>query len=72
MKFGHYLELNLIPEWKSWYVDYGGLKAVLKEIKQERRQSDAGEQEEEGSFVRRYTELGRSRALAACAMPWMA
>jgi len=30
MKFGDYLEGNLIPEWKFYYVDYNGLKMMLK------------------------------------------
>lgn len=30
MKFGDYLESNLIPEWKFYYVDYNGLKLMLK------------------------------------------
>ena len=32
MKFGAYLEENMEPEWKEWYLRYKPLKIQLKEI----------------------------------------
>ncbi len=29
MKFGEYLEGNLFPEWRFYYIDYAGLKQKL-------------------------------------------
>lgn len=31
MKFGKYLQENVYPEWKFYYIDYDGLKKLLKE-----------------------------------------
>ncbi|KAJ2814975.1 hypothetical protein GGI24_006204, partial [Coemansia furcata] len=32
MKFGKYLEAEQVPEWAKMYVDYGGLKKIIKTV----------------------------------------
>ena len=32
MKFGQYLQENMEPDWKEFYVDYDGLKKIIKDM----------------------------------------
>lgn len=38
MKFGHNLPRNQVPEWASYYIDYKGLKKLIKTAAQEARE----------------------------------
>src|SRR3954471_20473653 len=35
MKFAKVLQSELVPEWRKKYIDYKGLKRLLKSVKQE-------------------------------------
>lgn len=35
MKFGKHLERQMRPEWSAYYIDYGGLKDLIKEATRE-------------------------------------
>ena len=35
MKFAKILQTELVPEWRKKYIDYKGLKRLLKSVKQE-------------------------------------
>lgn len=39
MKFAKILQTELVPEWKKKYIDYKGLKRLLKSIQQESLQT---------------------------------
>lgn len=32
MKFSNTLEATMLPEWRQYYIDYKGLKKVLKQV----------------------------------------
>lgn len=52
MKFGEYLEANLYPEWRFYYVDYEGLKYMLKGRGNEEDGGDVGfSEKDEANFV---------------------
>ncbi len=52
MKYGRYLENKMKPEWRSAYLDYKGLKTLIKEA-----QADAATQGETTQFSPRTTSL---------------
>ncbi len=35
MKYGKYIESKIKPEWKDYYIDYKGLKDLIKECQKE-------------------------------------
>lgn len=47
MKFGKYLRDQAFPEWRFYYVDYEGLKRLLRE----RQEGEAISEAEEAAFV---------------------
>jgi SPX domain protein involved in polyphosphate accumulation len=47
MKFGKYLQENVYPEWRFYYIDYDGLKRILKE----RRVGESFAEKDEAHFV---------------------
>lgn len=46
MKFGKFLQENLHPEWKFHYIDYDGLKEMLKGRKKDGGTSEFSERDE--------------------------
>lgn len=38
MKFGHNLPRNQVPEWASAYIDYKGLKKLIKAATQQAKE----------------------------------
>lgn len=47
MKFGQYLQENIFPEWRFYYIDYDGLKRLLKE----REIGETFSEQDEATFV---------------------
>lgn len=47
MKFGKYLRDQAFPEWRFYYIDYDGLKRLLKQ----RQEDEAISEAEEATFV---------------------
>ena len=43
MKFGKYLQENVYPEWRFYYIDYDGLKRLLKEREEDTPFSEGDE-----------------------------
>lgn len=42
MKFGHNLVRNQVPEWTSYYMNYKGLKKLIKSAAISAEESDKG------------------------------
>lgn len=51
MKFGEFLESNLYPEWRFYYVDYEGLKTMLKGRNGEDSGAGGFSEKDEANFV---------------------
>lgn len=47
MKFGKYLQENVYPDWRFYYIDYDGLKRMLKE----RGENQTFRERDEAGFV---------------------
>lgn len=47
MKFGKYLHENTLPEWRFYYIDYDGLKRLLKD----REIGETFSEQDEATFV---------------------
>src|SRR5437764_9969749 len=47
MKFAKVLEIELVPEWKKKYIDYKGLKRLLKSIERSRIIKNEKQREQE-------------------------
>jgi len=60
MKFGKHLERQMRPEWSSYYIDYNGLKDLIKEATREAEQSGGAV-----AFSPRTTSLSIVRAAKA-------
>jgi glycerophosphodiester phosphodiesterase len=43
MKFGHNLPRNQVPEWASAYIDYKGLKKLIKAAAQQAREGNSAD-----------------------------
>lgn len=81
VKFSREYEASIIPEWKAAFVDYKGLKKLIKKIKISRRDDDsstssaliassgAGDRGESESESFSFSVLDPVRALAARLAP---
>ncbi|KAJ1998639.1 hypothetical protein H4R26_005384, partial [Coemansia thaxteri] len=53
MKFGLYLEAEQVPEWEKMYVDYQGLKQLIKAVAVAIEKRGAGPADERFSLLNR-------------------
>ncbi|KZT61822.1 hypothetical protein CALCODRAFT_326988 [Calocera cornea HHB12733] len=51
MKFGRYLRDSLIPEWRKAYIDYRGLKKLMKRIAEQEYAGSAGPSRPHGRYA---------------------
>ena len=56
MKFGHNLSRNQVPEWTSAYINYKGLKKLIKSASEASRQD--GSADTAGKLTQARRELG--------------
>ena len=40
MKFGHNLPRNQVPEWASHYINYKGLKKLIRSASEQRKEGE--------------------------------
>ncbi len=60
MKFGRSLPRNQVPEWASSYIDYKGLKKLIKVAAQETKAAPDGETDTAGKLLAKLSPIAKA------------